>query len=103
MHFVSCGLDDAISSAQKTKCMDWISNHPFHEKCRNVAVCQYLLRKMLVHQQFDFAVDCSWLFRWIFFHVYENANNGFAWEYHFANGGFDLHDFSDGTGNSDTI
>ena len=52
---------------------------------------------------FDIAVDCSWLFRWIFFRVYENANNGFAWEYHFANGGFDLHDFSDGTGNSDTI
>ena len=58
---------------------------------------------MMVHQQFDFAVDCSWLFRWIFFHVYENANNGFAWKYHFANGNFDLHAFSDGTGNPDTI
>ena len=36
-------------------------------------------------------------------HVHENANDGFAWKYCFANGGFDLHDFSDGTGNSDTI
>ena len=83
--------------------MDWISNHPFHEKCRNLAVCKYLLRKMLVHQRWNFAIDCSWLLRWIFFHVHENANDGFAWKYCFANGGFDLHDFSDGTGNPDTI
>ena len=58
---------------------------------------------MLVHQRLNFAVGCSWLLRWIFFHVYAGTDNFCAWEYRFANDGFDLHAFSDRTGNPDTI